>query len=94
MSLSLTRQHDGTLTPEDPGIATHRWVKELYFEHQDPDKDVEIPDNIKQKIKDYIQTATDYKHKRNWEGADQQYRNSLQFAKELGIELDQIETDI
>jgi len=94
MSLSLTRQHDGTFEPEDPGLATHSWLKELYFEKEDPDKDINIPDTIKDKIKEYIQIATDYKDKRNWEGADQQYRNSLQFAKDLGIELSEIETDI
>lgn len=90
MPLSLNQQSDGKYIPENPGTATHEWVKELYFECKKPEKDIQINEEINQVLKDYIQTVYDYKDKRNWEGADQQYRNSLQFAKELGLDLESI----
>lgn len=93
MSLSLTQQSENKCKVDDPGVVVHSWLKELYFEYKNPNQDVVVPDNVKDKILEYLQITYDFKDKRNWEGADQQYRNNMQFAKSIGVDLDRLEPE-
>lgn len=64
-------------------VVTHKYLKNLYFEYKNDENSVNLSEEDVEDIQEYLDRIEEFKHKRNWKGADDADSHARMFAKRL-----------
>lgn len=64
-------------------VVTHKYLKNLYFKYKNDNGSVNIDDQDRQDIREYLKCIDEFKDKRFWEGAEDADNHARMFAKRL-----------
>jgi len=63
-------------------LVTHNYIKDLYFKYK-KEGEIDISEEEKEAIIDYIETIKEFKEKRNWDGVEDMDSHAEMFVKRM-----------